>query len=334
MNLPMILRTIRWMTKDTFRQAVASYLFWVMLAVTAVGTLLCASVGIKGGPAPLKSEYEVKSILPKGEAEKIGREKVEADGVRVLDGKLTLAFGSIEVPMPRGREDIVRQLQVWLAAFTADTIGILFALIWTAGFLPSFLEPQSAAVMLAKPAPRWAILVGKYFGVVLFATSQAALFIGCTWLALGAKTGVWDMTYWLAVPLLALNFAVFYSVSAFLAVCTRSTVAAAFGTILFWAICWMMNFAHHRFVVNGLEGMSPLSKFLLDAGYWFLPKPFDMGSIFFDAMRAEVFAVKPQEMTLLAEKGHFHPELSVLASSAFAVGTLGLAAYELENLDY
>ena len=29
----MILRTIRWMTKDTFRQAVASKLYWVMLGV-------------------------------------------------------------------------------------------------------------------------------------------------------------------------------------------------------------------------------------------------------------------------------------------------------------
>ena len=334
MNLPTILRTIRWMTKDTFRQAVASNLFWVMLGVTVVGTLLCASVSIRGGPKPSLSDFEIKAVMPIEEAERIGREKVEADGVRILDGKLVLGFGAIEVPMPRGKEDTVRQLQVWLAALVADTIGILFAIIWTAGFLPTFLEPQSATVMLAKPAPRWAILLGKYLGVVMFATSQAALFIGCTWLALGAKTGVWDTTYWLAVPLLALNFAVFYSVSTFIAVCTRSTVAAAFGTILFWAICWMMNFAHHRFVVSGLDGMTPLSKFFLEAGYWFLPKPLDMGGIFFDAMRAEVFAVKAEEMKIIAEKGQFHPELSVLASSAFAVGTLGLAVYEFETLDY
>lgn len=334
MNLPTILRTIRWMTKDTFRQAVASNLFWVMLAVTAVGTLLCASVGVRGGPVPLEHDYAVKAITTKAEAERIGRDKVEADGVRVLDGVLTLAFGAIEVPIPRGREDVVRQLHVWLASLTADTVGILFALIWTAGFLPTFLEPQSAAVMLAKPAPRWAILLGKYLGVVLFATSQAFLFVGCTWLALGAKTDVWDTTYWLAVPLLTLNFAVFYSVSTFLAVWTRSTVAAAFGTILFWAICWVMNFAHHRVVVTGFDSLSPISKFLLDAGYWFFPKPLDMGGIFFDAMRAEVFAVKPEEMRILAEKGQFHPELSVAASAAFAAGTLGLAAYEFESLDY
>lgn len=334
MNLPMIFRTVRWMTVDTFRQAVASSLFWVMLGVTAVGTLLCASVAVRGGPVPLHNGFEIPTILPVGEAEKIGREKVEADGVRILDGTLTLAFGTVEVPMPRGKEDIVRQLHVWLASLTADTVGVLFALLWTAGFLPTFLEPQAASVMLAKPAPRWAILLGKYCGVCLFATSQAFLFVGCTWLALGAKTGVWDGTYWLAVPLLALNFAVFYSVSTLLAVCTRSTVAAAFGTVLFWALCWVMNFAHHRAAISGADALTPVSRFLLDAGYWFFPKPFDLGGLFFDAMRAETFAVKPEEMKLLAERGQLHPELSVVASLGFAAGTLGLAAYEFETLDY
>jgi hypothetical protein len=334
MNLPTILRTVRWMTLDTLRQAVASKLFWVMLGVTAVGTLLGLSVSITGGPKPLPHDYEVKAILPKGEAEKIGREKVEADGVRILDGKMHLLFGAFEVPIPRGRDDAVRQLHVWLAALVADTVGILFALIWTAGFLPTFLEPQSAAVMLAKPSPRWSILLGKYLGVLLFVGATAAVFVGCTWAALGVKTGCWDGTYWLAVPLLVANFAVFYAVSAFVAVCTRSTVAAAFGTLLFWAVCWLMNFAHHRTIMSGVEGLTPLSRFLLDAGYWVLPKPFDMGNLVFDAMRAEVFAVRPEEMKVLAETGRYHPELAVAANFGFAAGTLGLAAYEFETLDY
>jgi hypothetical protein len=334
MNLPTLFRTIRWMTLDTLRQAVASKLFWVMLAVTAVGTLLCLSVSVIGGPKPVQFGYEVPSILPKDEAERIGREKVEDDGVRILDGRLSLLFGAFEVPIPRGKDDVVRQLHVWLGALVADTVGILFALIWTAGFLPTFLEPQSATVLLSKPVSRWSILLGKYLGVVLFAAVNAALFVGCTWTALGIKTGCWDATYWLAVPLLASNFAVFYAVSAFLAVCTRSTVAAAFGTLLFWAVCWLMNFAHHRSIMSSVEGLTGGSRFMLDLGYWFLPKPFDMGNLFFDTMRAEVFAVRPEEMKALIEKGQYHPELAAAANAAFAVGTLGLAAYEFETLDY
>src|SRR5207237_178155 len=46
MNLPTALRTVRWMVRDTFRQSLATKLFWVMLAVTAVCTLVCLSVDV------------------------------------------------------------------------------------------------------------------------------------------------------------------------------------------------------------------------------------------------------------------------------------------------
>jgi hypothetical protein len=334
MNLPEMIRTVRWMVRDTVRQSIATKLSWVMLAATVVGTVFCFSISVSGDPRGTNLEYESKYILPKAEAERIGREKVQAEGIGILEGKLHVLFGAIEVPIPRSRDDIVRMIHVWLAAFTADTMGILFALIWTAGFLPTFLEPQSASVLLAKPAPRWIILLGKYLGVVGFVALQAMLFIGLTWAALGLRTGVWDGTYWLAVPLLVMNFAVFYAVSAFLAVCTRSTVAAAFGTIVFWAICWAVNFTHHRMITFSPDGLSAGSMLLLDVAYWVLPKPLDMGGIFFDAMRAELFAVKPDELRLLAEKGQYRPELSVVASGLFAVGTLIFAAYEFETVDY
>ena len=47
----------------------------------------------------------------------------------------------------------------------------------------------------------------------------------------------------------------------------------------------------HRFwadEISGADALTPVSRFLLDAGYWFFPKPFDLGGLFFDAMRASV----------------------------------------------
>lgn len=334
MNLPTALRTVRWMVRDTFRQSLATKLFWVMIAVTAVTTLVCLSVEATGDDRPEWQPGEVHSILPKTEANKVGMEKVKGEGIHVVSGEVSFGFGMVKLPLARNREDAVRAVQLWLAAFLADTVGVLLALLWTAGFLPTFLEPQSATVLLAKPAPRWAILAGKYFGVVLFVTLQATLFVGATWVALGVKTGVWNGTYWLAVPLLAINFGVFYSVSAFLAVCTRSTVAAAFGTLLFWLLCWAMNYTHIRLTAIPYEGMSAVSQFLLDAGYWLLPKPLDLGGIFFDAMRAEGFSAKLPELTVVQKKGLFRPELAVASSVAFGAAALGLAAYEFRETDY
>ena len=63
----------------------------------------------------------------------------------------------------------------------------------------------------------------------------------------------------------------------------------------------------------------------MDLAYWFLPKPLDLGAVFYEAMQAEGFSARPEEIRLLQGSGRFHPELSVLASGAFAAGTLACA---------
>lgn len=336
MNLSAALRTVRWMVWDTIRQSLSTKLFWVMMAAATVVILFCLSVSVSGD-AKLDLPDGVPDIkIPRKEAERLGPDKVD---VPVVSGEVSVGFGLMKVPLGRSREDAVRFLQLMIAGALADTLGVLLALLWTAGFLPTFLEPQSASVLLAKPAPRWAILVGKYLGVIGFVAVQAVFFVGGTWLALGLKTGVWTGSYWLAVPLLVTNFAVFYSVSAFLAVWTRSTVASAFGTLLFWAVCWTINFTHWRLALPPLDpsqttGLSATGTFFLDAAYWLFPKPLDFGGIFHEAMSAGGFSVMVPELARARETGQFLPAASVASSLAFAAATLGLASYEFEQVEY
>ena len=87
--------------------------------------------------------------------------------------------------------------------------------------------------------------MGKYIGVLAFVLAQASYFVVGTWLALALRTGIWDANYLLSVPLLLLHFAIFFSFSLLLAVCTRSTVVSVFGSIAFWGICWAINFGRH-----------------------------------------------------------------------------------------
>ena len=217
----------------------------------------------------------------------------------------------------------------------ADTAGVLLALLWTAGFLPTFLEPQAVTVLLAKPAPRWSLLVRQVSrgGAVRRAARDAVRgrdvardrgrAPACGTPPTGSRCRCWSS-----------NFAVFYAFSAFLAVCTRSTVVAVFGTLLFWVLCWAMNLTHHHIVGFDVQGITPTSSFLVEAGYWTLPKPLDMSGIFFDAMKARNYSAPMPELTAIKAKGEFHPELSVLSSLAFAVGILALAAYEFRKTDY
>lgn len=323
--LPLAIRTVRWMVRDTFRQSLASKLFWVMLGLTVLCTAFALGVDVTGTDERVRHPAELPLYMPKG---------MGGDGVAEAKGQVSVGFGMVKYAVAKNKADSVRELQLWLAGVLADTAGVLLALLWTAGFLPSFLEPQAVTVLLAKPAPRWTVLAGKYVGVVLFVALHATLFVGGTWLGLGIATGVWDVRYWLAVPLLVTNFAVFYAISALLAVCTRSTVVAVFGTLLFWVLCWAMNFTYLRLAAAPMEGMSPMASTLVELGYWLLPKPLDLSGLFFDAMNASAYTSPVPEIEAAKAKGAFRPELSAVASLIFAAGVLVAAAYEFRTQDY
>jgi hypothetical protein len=72
MTLPQLLRTIRGMVRDTFRQSLASKLFWGMLAMTLLATLLCASIDVRGDIAKTNVPGDTGAFISKAEAERIG----------------------------------------------------------------------------------------------------------------------------------------------------------------------------------------------------------------------------------------------------------------------
>jgi hypothetical protein len=305
-----------------------------MFAVTAVCVLVCLSAGVTHSQ-PLHHPGELPEFLPRQDPQAADPAKARRDGVDVIHGELTLAFGAVRLPLGRDAEDAVRFLQLLLAGGVADAAGLLLALVWTAGFLPGFLDPGAAAVLLAKPVPRWSLLAGKYLGVVAFVGFQAAVFVFGTWLALGLRTGVWHAIYLMCLPVLLLHFAVFFSVSVLLAVTTRNTVACVFGSILFWFLCWGMNYGRHAAV--GLAEPHPLPGsfgLLLEGGYWVLPKPADLGVLLFEGLQADGYFGRFLEFQAVRDAGAFYPELSVLSSVLFAAAVLALAAREFVTTDY
>ena len=126
------------------------------------------------------------------------------------------------------------------------------------------------------------------------------LFIGLTWLALGVRTSVWDPAYWWSVPLLLIQFAIFYSFSVLLAVVTRSTVACVFGCVLFWLLAWGVNYG--GVMVREMPNSQTLpssTAALAQAAYWITPKPIDAGLILFNALNAQEHFEKPSVYKLV-----------------------------------
>lgn len=328
--------TIVWLVRDTFRQAKAHGIFAVLLAVSLLSIIVCSSISVSG-PATLAVGGENPDFLPRNDVDAADPEKLEQSGVMVADGTLTLAFGAISVPLARDTKGAIHFLELLLAGGVADTLGLMLALIWTAGFLPGFLDGRAISVLLAKPAPRWVLILGKYTGVLAFVLFNAMVFVVGTWVAIGLRTGFWDPTYLMCIPLLLLHFSIFFGFSVLLAVCTRSTVVCVFGTLLFWCIAWSVNFGRHAFFTSTdmvSESLrSPLLSGLIDLGYWVLPKPADLGALLFDSLGAGDHFGQMFDPAALAAHG-FSMTLSVLTSLAFAAVVLLASVRKFATTDY
>jgi ABC-type transport system involved in multi-copper enzyme maturation permease subunit len=299
-----VLSTLRWLVRDTFRQSLGSGVFWLMLAISLAGVASCLTV----------------TIIP---------------GVGDDPARLDLAFGTMQVALDSGLPVAVRTLEAYLAGWVGDGLGLLLALMWTAGFLPAFLDVSTAAVLLVKPVPRWLLLAGKCLGVLAFVAVQDGLLVGGTWLALGLRTGVWDPAYLWCIPLLLLHFAIFFSFSAMLATATRSPVACVFGSILFWLLCWAMNFGRHSLVLlPELQAAASGLGHTVELGYWLLPKPLDGHLILLGGLQDDPALSRILDTRALRERGAWQPLASLLASCTCAAVLLALAAYDFVTAEY
>ncbi len=329
LTLPAAANIVRWLVWDTVRQAVSSRIFGVMMTVSAIAILFCAGVSVHGGDLP-KDAKEVVEFVPR--TENITPEISSQTGVERVRGELRLGFGAIRIPHARDVENSIHFLQLLLAAGVAGTLGVLLALVWTAGFLPSFLEPASASILLTKPAPRWLMVLGKYLGMVLFVGAQSAVFVVGTWLALGLATGVWTETYLLAVPLIMLQFAFFYSFSMLLAVTTRSTIVCVVGSILFWVGCTAVNTARIDLAVN--PASPPLTRRAAEVGYWLLPKPVDLNLMVSRTLSADKHFAPWPALQQIEKQGRFSREWSLISSALFASVMIAASALAVGRVDY
>jgi ABC-type transport system involved in multi-copper enzyme maturation permease subunit len=330
-NSPEVLAALYWLVRDTFRQAVATRIFWVMLVVSAACIVFCLGISVESGLAPrLAHDTELYTT-----------DNQPFTGSNST-GSITLLYGFMRVQHTRHVEDGVHFIQTVLAGFVAGVLGFTLALVWTAGFVPDFLQPNSGTVLLAKPIPRGVLLAGKYLGVLAFLGFQVLVFFVGTWLALAVRTGVWDAAYLAAIPLFLLQFGVIFSFTVLLAVLTRSTVACIFGSVLFWLLCWGMNVGRHFTVgfeqlTGSTARLGAFSRGMVELGYWILPKPADIFVILEEVLGAGNYAMtlsRQSEIQHAFNAGYFYPELSILASVAFAVAMLVISARQLAQTDY
>ena len=133
--------------------------------------------------------------------------------------------------------------------------AIILGVLSTASILPEFLSSGSIELYLSKPVSRLSLLLWRALGSLLFVLVQSAVGVLVAYALMGLKFGIWIHEALWAIPLLTLQFFYLYSVSALLAVLTRSTLACVIGTMLFWLGIFVVQFSSNQLVrVSGETG--------------------------------------------------------------------------------
>ncbi len=191
---------------DSIRESLDRRIFWVMAAITFVIAAAMVCVGM------------------------------ESD-------RITFFFGLWEVRTDHfnpfsgiGRSRVVGLVVYLLMDLFLGWGGVILMIVATAGMFPSMMERGAVDILLSKPMSRRRLFMYKYLAGMVFALLQATLFVTLTFLVMGLRWKVWVPGYLLAVPLLVLLFSYVYCVSVFVAVRTKSTVAAILLSIGAWIV--------------------------------------------------------------------------------------------------
>ncbi|MBX7104984.1 MAG: hypothetical protein K1X57_12935 [Gemmataceae bacterium] len=251
--------------------------------------------------------------------------------LRRTDDGLQLLGWTID---PASDDAAVRMLLFRLAFVVGDVLGVLVTLIAMAGFLPDFLDPSAVTVLLCKPPARSVLLIGRFLGIVLLVVLLSGLLVGGLAAAVWLKTGVFELGFLLAWPLLVTNYIAFAAAGALIAVSTRSTVSVMMGSIIFALISWGVSFGKHVLSAIQVEEARPAFGRLVGLAYWLLPKPVDSSLLLYDQLGMTPDGLTGLGLKPVLEKGLYSPGLAAASTLAIAAGLIGLAVYELNHQDY
>lgn len=164
----------------------------------------------------------------------------------------SLFFGAVPIPLPV--LSLSRQVEficddiigTWGAAFT-----MILSTILTASFIPGMLTKGTIDLLLAKPIHRVTLLLYKFLGGLLFMFLNTVVIMVGIWASIGLQTGLWVNSFLLCILIFTFQFAIFYAVSALVAVLTRSAIVAILAVMMTWCLVVLVGWTHWWFIEKG-----------------------------------------------------------------------------------
>jgi len=208
---------------------------------------------------------------------------------------------------------------------------VFFSLVSTSSFIPSMLEKGTIDLLISKPISRINILFSKFLGAVIFMFISMVFLLGSIWLILSLKSGYWDFTFLLSIPMITVTFAIMYSIVVLVGLTTQSSIISILvNFFLMFVLCPILSIREgmiFTFVQNSAV------QYVFNFFYWILPKSGEIKDIVTSIMLDK--KINFWMTTMNVETGDFTTSwMSLISSLLFFIVLFSYSAYYFSKKDY
>lgn len=295
---------------------------------------LKARVQVKEG-----EDIRIKTEEAEGEVNRFAVTMVNRSGTyNVWPHKATLLFGAIPLGSSTKPGQVAYNISYYLVSLIGAPAIMLLSCIITAFYIPNMLQKGTIDLLLAKPIGRVGLLLYKYVGGLTFMFLNTTVLILGLWLVLGLRSGIWELSFLLMIPILTFEFALFYALSTWIAVWTRSPVACILVCVLMWSGLIGLGWGYWLASCspNFKEVVPNWASSTAKVAHTALPHYLDMDWLADRAIEERMLAMPQAERERAGAKGYDGlgwPE-SLAVTSLYIVLLLGLAGWRFAVKDY
>ena len=205
--------------KDSFHEARASKLFWLLIAAS---TLLLVALVPFGFDEAKGSFHYAGNELP----------------------KIFSAFG---------KEQALQQAVGIIITWILGMVGLWLAILVTAGFIPNTFQEGSIDLLLSKPVSRPALFLAKFSGGCTFYFFNVLYLASGLFLLLGARFSYWEPKLLYCTLLSLFVFVIYYSISSITGLIWKNTIVCVILTLVFWGSCKAVEYTNWGFDEFGYD---------------------------------------------------------------------------------
>ena len=257
--------------------------------------------------------------------------------VRGWPHTVKIFFGAVTISRDAPLGAVLWVIEDQIINGLGSAIALLISMIITSFFIPNMLRKGSIDLLVSKPIGRSQLLIYKYVGGLTFIFILSTISIGGVWLAIALRSGHWDPSFLIVIPVLTFTFAILYAVSTLVAVFTRSPIAAmliSVGFAVFLYIVGQVKTLFDRLKVEAPDNIPEWAFTLVDTINNVLPRYKDLDKLTSKLIGEGTLTAGESRMFGIAQMDYPSWSNTFGVSMIFIAIMLSLSCWRFSKRDY